>query len=283
MPLPPLSPESDAYTRAVADVRARVLAFALAAYAASSLDDAGAAALASRMVPVIAAAQVRVASLTASFLARQTGSRPLRLPESSVVAVRGVDPAVVYERPVITTRAAVAKQIAKNQPVDLDKAREVGARRLDSLLTTDLQMSKIRQADASLLASGRKQYMRVPRSEGACALCLIASTQRYWVGKLLPIHPGCQCGVAELPSGTNLDGNVIDADLLNATHAKVKEFAGIEDRGGRAPDYRKLLITRHHGELGDVLAYRDYKFTGPAQIAQLPRSAAELPVVNLDN
>lgn len=267
MPLPPQSPELAAYTQTTTDIRDRLLAYALAAWAATSIDDGGAAALAARLVPIIAAGQIQIATLTAAFLARQTGARPIRLPEERVTALRGVDPELVYQRPVIATRS----ELKNRDVVDLDAARDVGARRLDSLLTTDLEMAKVRQAQASLLESDRRFYRRVPRAEGACALCLIASTQRYKIRALMPIHPGCQCGIDVLPAGMNLDDNVIDVDLLNATHAKVKDFVGIADRGGRAPDYRKLLITRQHGELGDVLAYRGYKFTTQDDIkAQLP-------------
>lgn len=298
MPLPPQSPELAAYTQSTSNVRDRVVAYALATWAATSIDDAGATQLATRMAPVVAAGQIQIATLTAAFLARQTGGRQIRLPEDQVTALRGVDPAIVYQRPVITTRTVLKRQVEADAPtdpapvdhhvddqpqqdatpvrrdtvvVDLDQARDAGARRLESLVTTDLQLAKVHQARASLIEAERKYYRRVPRAEGACAMCLIASTQRYKIHALMPIHPGCQCGVEELPAGMDLDDNVIDVDLLNATHAKVKEFTGIADRGGRAVDYRKLLITRKHGELGDVLAYRGYDFTAKADIkAQLP-------------
>lgn len=560
MPLPPLTPESQAYSLAISDLLARLLKYGLAAWGATSIDDAGAAALAQRMAPAVTAAQVQVANLTSVFLARQTGTAPVRADEDLITRSRGVDPEAVYQRPVIATRSELKQSVLNDEPVDLDAAREVGAHRLESLVTTDLQLAKVHQARTSLIASERKYYRRVPRPEGACALCLIASTQRYKIHALMPIHPGCvpgdsavsipagvgcgpaafawgeleavsrrlfkgelvefvtaggdqvrvtpnhpvltdkgwipadllrvgdavfssghreriahggpqvdqrpalakdvfdaarvafplvrmplaaedfhadgaqgevdivytngcfpternaelievvressfvnthfgrlafdsgrsfsslslsglpafgggvrgsslsgdlfgghsghpgpvgtgpitrfdapaekfsfenaavyasqglhlksrlaglvesdsivelrrvsfsdhvfnlhtregwyasnngivsncHCGIEVLPDGMNLDDNVIDVDLLNATHARVKEFAGIADRGGRAPDYRKLLITRQHGELGSVLAYRDYKFTGSGDIkAQLQHSAVDLDV-----
>lgn len=267
MPLPPPTPELAAYLLAASEIRDRLLAYALAAWAATSIDDRGAAELAARLVPMIAAGQIQIATLTAAYLGQQLGSAPARMPEELVTALRGVDPELVYQRPVIATRSEL-----KHKVVDLDEAREVGARRLESLLTTDLQMAKVHQGRATLLESERKYYRRVPRAEGACALCLIASTMRYKVHALMPIHPGCQCGIDELPAGMNLDDNVIDVDLLNATHAKVKEFTGIADRGGRAPDYRKLIITRKHGELGDVLAYRGYQFTNQDDVQRARES-----------
>lgn len=271
MPLPPPTPESQAYSLAVSALLARVLQYGLAAWGSTSIDDAGAAALSQRLVPVVSAAQLRVANLTSVFLARQTGTTPVRVDEDLVTRARRVDPAIVYQRPVITTRSELKQSVLADEPVDLDAARAVGARRLESLVTTDLQLAKVHQARASLVSTERKYYRRVPRAEGACALCLIASTQRYKVHTLMPIHPGCHCGIEDLPAGMNLDDNVIDVDLLNATHARVKDFIGIADRGGRAPDYRKLLVTRQHGELGDVLAYRGYKFTGKGDIkAELP-------------
>lgn len=269
------TPQSDAYAAAVADVRSRLVAYAAALWAATSVaDQASLALLVSRIVPAVASAQVRVAALTAAFLARQTGSAALPVATALVTAGRGVDASHVYARPVVAARTA----LKQGQP--LGAAREVGARRLESLVTTDLQMAKVRQADMSLWAAERTYYRRVPKGASTCALCLIASTQRYRVGTLLPIHPGCDCGVEALPPGADLD-ELFDTDrLLEAAHAKVSEFAGLEDRGGRAPDYRKLLITHDHGELGDVIAWRGQQFTGPGQVTGFAKKESRADIAN---
>jgi hypothetical protein len=89
---PPRSPQVDAYSAAVEDVRSRVVAYGLAVWAATTIDDAGASALAAQMVGVVAAAQLRVAYLTALFLGRQTGTDPVPVVEEQVTGLRrGVD------------------------------------------------------------------------------------------------------------------------------------------------------------------------------------------------
>lgn len=257
------SPQADAYARAVAAVRAQMVRYASGLWdATSAVDRDSSAQMVARIVPVVGAAQLRVANLTALYLARSTGTDPVPVNTALVTGGRGVPPATVYARPVIIARAALAEH--KSLPA----ARDIGGTRLQSLVTTDLQMAKVRQADQSLVAAGRTYYRRVPKGESTCALCLIASTQRYKTGNLLPIHPGCDCGVEELPAGVDLDDVLDTGKLLAAAHAKVKEFTGIANRGGGAADYRKLLINHEHGELGQVLAWRGQKFTGPNDIPQ---------------
>lgn len=253
------TPEAEAYTRAVAEVRRRLVAYSAAAYSAVGVDDPGLEALVGRMVPAVEAAQIRVANLTAVHLAREAGTEAVDVDEALVTQGRGIDPATVYQRPIIAARAALSEQMP------FVEAKAAGQRRLEQLVTTDVQMAKIRQADRSLRAAGRQFYRRVPKGESTCALCLIAATQRYKVGNLLPIHPGCDCGVEEIPAGLDLD-DLLDTDaLLESTHAKVEAFTSIADRGGRAVDYRKLLITHEHGEIGPLIAWDGQKFTGSSE------------------
>lgn len=260
----PQQPDFTAYEASVAEVRAQMVAYSTAVWAKGDFSDVGMSRLVQFMVPKVRAGQMRVANLTSAYFGRATDTRPVPVSES-VTQGRGVDPARVYERPVVTTRTEVSK--GKTVP----DAIAAGGRRLESLVTTDLQMAKVRQADVSLAAAGRTYYRRVPKGSHTCAKCLIASTRRYSVGHLAPIHPGCDCGVDVIPAGMDLD-EVISPGLLEATHEKVKEFTGISDRSGTAVDYRHLLIEHHHGELGNVLGWRDEHFTGPS----------EIPAVQLD-
>lgn len=263
----PPPPNFQQYEAAVADVRARLAAYAAAVWAGIQFTDAAMETLVALIVPKVLAGQLRVANLTSAYFARATGTAPAAVAEA-VTLGRGIAPELVYERPIITTRTAVSQ----GKPVAA--AKEAGARRLESLVTTDLQMAKIRQADTSLAHAGVQYYRRVPKGAGTCALCLIASTQRYKTGKLSPIHPGCDCGVDVIPAGNDFE--VETNELLEATHAKVEEFAGIADRGGRAVDYRKLIVTHEHGEIGSVLAWKGDHFDSPADIPDMPS------VVNLD-
>lgn len=211
--------------------------------------------------PAVVAAQTQVANLASVYFGAVTGTPPL--PVDDIVTLgRGVPNDIVYARPVITARSLVA------QGKPLVEAFEAGGRRLESIAVTDLQMAKVRQADLSLQYAGVKHFRRVPKGSETCAMCLIASTKRYNVGTLAPIHPGCDCGVDIIPPGHDLD-EVLDVDLLNTTHAKVKQFSGVEDRGGKAVDYRKLIVEHDHGEIGRVLGWKDQKFTGPTEIPDL--------------
>ena len=85
-------------------------------------------------------------------------------------------------------------------------------------------------------------------------MCVVASTQRYHRGDLMPMHPGCDCGVQPLPPGLAAS-QVIDEDLLEQVHQITADRLGVSDRGGRTPDYRKLLTVREHGEYGPTLSW----------------------------
>lgn len=246
-------PNFAAYEAAVAQVRAALAAYAAQLWFQIKFDDAAMERLIAAVVPSVVAGQMKVANLTAAYIARATGTQPIPV-AGAVTEGRGVPPEVVYARPIIAARTAVARGKTASTAV------EIGARRLESLVTTDLQMAKVRQADQSLQAAGQQYYRRVPKGTETCAMCLIASTQRYNGGTLMDIHPGCDCSIDVVPQGMDLD-LVLDGDLLEATHQKVKLATGLEDRGARAPDYRKLLITHEHGELGELLTWRHQKFT----------------------
>lgn len=245
------------YAAVAAHVRTALLAYADSAWRGVSLDDDGLARLVELMVPQVSAAQLQIADFTAIYLAEATRSTPAA--DSAVTAGRGVSPEAVYARPIIAARS----ELSKGKPAA--KALDAGRRRLLNLAGTDLQMAKVRQARASFGRSGRKFFRRVPTGAENCAMCLIAATQRYSTNKLMPIHPGCDCDVDVIPPGMDLD-HVINPELLEATHDQVKAFTGIADRGGRAPDYRQLLVTREHGEVGPTIAWRSQKFTGPQDL-----------------
>jgi hypothetical protein len=61
-------------------------------------------------------------------------------------------------------------------------------------------------------------------------------------------------------------GQVIDEEKLERIHDLVEEALGKSDRGGRAVDYRKIIVANDHGEIGPVLGYRGQRFTGPDDI-----------------
>jgi hypothetical protein len=178
-----------------------------------------------------------------------------------VTGLRGVPYEEVYRRPFAT----VYTHLSRGAP--LEEAVERGATRLAGIAEADLQQTYAHAAQAAMEAldvpeADRPRFWRrVLIGTGNCALCVIASTQRYRVEELNPIHPGCDCEVAPL-FGSD-PGQVIEPDLLDQVHTAVEELTGDHDRGGRATDYRRLMVqmTREHGELGPMLVRPRDAFT----------------------
>jgi hypothetical protein len=82
---------------------------------------------------------------------------------------------------------------------------------------------------------------------------------------LLPIHPGCDCGEQPI-YGTEDPGQIINEQLLEATHDAIETRFGFSERSGRGElDYR-LIEVREHGELGPLLTVRGQHFDGPSSI-----------------
>lgn len=178
--------------------------------------------------------------------------------ETSVLR-NGVAFEEVYQRPFAEMRTALA------QGRSFDDALELGGRRASSLAQTEVQLSR---RQASLFARNGNDnivgYLRILSGAENCALCYVASTQRYTRGDLLPIHPGCDCG--EMPIYGNSDpGQVIDEYNLEKAHQQIDQRFGISDRGAREIDYRQIIISEH-GEMGPTLSVRGQKFTGPGDL-----------------
>lgn len=272
-----------AYDTQVDSIRGRIEKFGTAMweslpdYRDDSIDS-----LVSAIVPRVQAGQLQIAQLTNAYLV--SVAREMGLPAVAdavdaqwVTGSRGVDPDVVYTRP----GAAVYAALSEGKPMDV--ARKMGRLRLLDLIGGDLQMAKRNQSQRTLQKSGVETYRRVLSGRENCGLCSVASTQRYWVKDLLPIHPGCDCRVEPLPPGSEFP-QVIEPEQLEEVHAAVARHFGLSedeiDRGARSPDYRKITIdladdgtasvsgtsliaVREHGEYGPVLTWANQKFTGP--------------------
>lgn len=252
---------TERYDSLSTSLRDRVVSFVLAAFdSLGGQRDADAAEFLDRVLPTVLQAQQTMGQITDAYLsallADMLGTAPapagVLLPE----ALRGVDPAEVYERPFVTTRTALSKGKAYTQAV------AEGRTRLLSITETDLQLARTHAAQQSMKRGGARFFRRDLRSSKSCALCVIASTQRYRVENLMPIHPGCHCKPVPIP-GDRDPGHVIDEALLREAHDAVAKGIGQSDAGGRAPDYREVIITRQHGEYGPLLAVRRQNFTGP--------------------
>jgi len=251
------------------------LAFALWAEA-PSLRDADVARLVARLIPAVQAGQIQLANLTNAYIAGLAAAEGVqiasaRVDRDAILGYRGVPAAEVYRRPVTT----VYTKLAAGQPFEV--AKKAGLARLGSILSSDLQQSRTRQARAALSRSGYSGFRRVLTGKEDCALCVIASTQRYHRGDLMPIHPGCDCGVEPFTQPRN--DQVIDQALLDQTHAVIDQKLGGTDyqardlglgktssKGQPLSDFTDLIVTREHGELGPTLTWRTDQFTSAADL-----------------
>ncbi|WP_063794981.1 hypothetical protein [Kitasatospora sp. MBT66] len=217
-------------------------------------------------LPAVQAGQRTIAALTASYLEqlyRDVASEPsprvtLDMDRVTGAAVRnGTAPEEVYLRPFKVTWRA----LSDGEPLDV--ATERGANRLQVLAKTDLQLARTHAAHDVLEQQPKiTYYLRTLNGEYDCALCLVASTQRYRKETLLPIHPGCDCGITTVHADED-PGQVVDPVKLDAIHRAVEGALGTHDRSARAVDYRQIIIANEHGEIGPVLSFRGHKFTGP--------------------
>ncbi len=143
-------------------------------------------------------------------------------------------------RPAVTARKALAD--GKN----IADALRIARGRAASAANTDVALAARRGAhDAMARHTQIVGYRRVPNAD-ACVFCLVASTQRYHTGDLMPLHNNCRCAIAPI-IGEIDPGQVINKDLLDSYK-----------RG----DVRDVISTHVHGELGPVLTRAGDAFAG---------------------
>ncbi|WP_123955424.1 hypothetical protein [Frondihabitans sp. 762G35] len=253
-----------------------VLAYVLGMFL--SLDayrDADAARFTTAVVPRMEAGQLRAAQLTDAYMARSAagllGGSIVRglIVDVSFMALRHVAGELVMRRPF----TAMYTELANGGT--MTDAVEAAKHRLTSIVYTNQQLAKTHSATNALERSGVPGFERFLTGRENCSLCVVASTQRYHSGQLLPIHPGCDCGVRPILSLK--DEQVIHPDRLAAIHAAVDDHTGVSDPGAREidrlnprSDYLDLIATRTHGEIGPVLTWRDQHFTSLSQIQDTP-------------
>lgn len=256
-------------------LRERLLAFVTQAFhARGDYRDVDVAAFLEQVLPTVLGAQAQMGALTDAYLAQtlagMLGGAAAPVGVTVPEQLRGVPPEEVYARPYRTVWTA----LGDGKP--LTQAVAEGTARLTSITSTDLQLARTTAAQQVGQATpGFSYYRRVLRGSYDCALCTIASTQRYSKAKLMPIHPGCDCGIRPIPPG-QAGEQVIDPQLLEAAHDAIGAAGETVDRAGNVlgrrangsliRDYQDLIITHEHGEIGPLLAVRRQAFTGPGSI-----------------
>lgn len=232
---------------------------------------------AQRAAVAVTAAQRRMGTLTEVYLtrrealARGVNLRPQPVPASLITdeAIRGVPAVDVYRRTGPTVWMALSAGTAYRQAVAL------GEKRALKMAVTDVQLAHTHTAAWSGQRRGVRYFRRELESSAPCGKCVVASTQRYKQGNLLPIHPGCWCSVSEIYADVD-PGQVIRPERLERVHqlleeqfgarsASAGEFATVRDR---VISYNDVLVTHQHGELGPVLGVRGHDFTSAADLGR---------------
>jgi len=219
--------------------------------------------------PVLGGAKKQATQATIAFyqnIARLTG-QPFNRPviAASDLATKtlrnNITSETLFRRPFVDMR----RGLASGAP--MTDAIQAGARRANQLAQTEVQLAKrqvgyrVRQANQNIVG-----YIRTLTGSENCALCYVASTQRYHKGDLLPIHPGCDCG--EMPLyGTDDPGQIIDQQRLDATHEAVEARFGEYDRSVRSIDYRNIMV-EDHGEMGPVLTWKKHNTAKLADLGE---------------
>jgi hypothetical protein len=216
-------------------------------------------------VPVVQAGQGTVGALTSVYVADTVTAQfgeyvdPPAVDEDTIQNGRGVPAGEVYRRPYVELYTA----LAGGRP--LSTALELARARLSEIADLDLQRAyslAARQAMEGLPDEFRPQYWRRVTRGASCALCIVASTERYSRGNLNPIHRRCDCRVE--PDYSGATGRALDDARLGRVHAAVAELLGRSDPGARAPDYRSISVAEligEHGELGPMLVRPRDHFT----------------------
>lgn len=215
------------------------------------------------LVRIVEAAQVGVARATDAFLARVTTD----LVAATVRPVGAVD---VTGLRLGTTHAGAYGRLADqyrfgasegfgDAVLDRVVARARAMVRTDIQLAVRAQVARFIAASPAAVVGYRRLLRPEASSEGACGLCVAASDRVYGRGDLMPLHTGCECGVAPM-TATHDPGRSLNADELDEVYGQA---------GSTARD--DLIKTRfrveEHGELGPVLVHADHHHRGPAAAA----------------
>lgn len=134
----------------------------------------------------------------------------------------GIPRQEIYHRSIVEARSLISRGAPFDQAMNAGRARATGTATTDVSLANRSEMNR-----GGAVRPWVVGYRRVLTGK-SCAFCAVASTQRYRRAELLPLHPRCDCDIAEI-FGTEDPGKVINRDLLDQLKA-----AGKTD--GR-PDY----------------------------------------------
>jgi hypothetical protein len=210
-----------------------------------------------KVLPIILAAQSQSVALTRAYLARALDAPAASVDVEQLVGAplrNGAAPEEVYRRPFVTVWSDL-----KGGALWKDAVAH-GLDRASSMAATDVQLAQTHTAAAvSRVDQHVTGFERVP-DPGACSLCLIASTQRYDRGELLPIHNRCGCGV-RLLSEPGARGH--HPELLRELKAagEINRITAQRQAAAARKASGLDVAVHEHGEMGPVLANAADDFT----------------------
>lgn len=178
----------------------------------ANLDDVSAARFTEAAATIVEQARSATSTLAAGYMMAndRAGGFPVAELAGVVPPIRNAVPSVaVYERSVVEARRRVAAGASWEEAMASGRARAVATARTDVVLTNRAAMAQGRSSRPWVVG-----YRRVLTGK-SCAFCATASTQRYTVADLMPLHPSCDCDVAEI-FGAEDPGRVINRELLDA-------------------------------------------------------------------
>lgn len=235
------------------------------------VDDDALAAFLTAVLPTVAAGQTAVGALVSAYVAtmlRAAGETATVAPLGaiSVDALRGTAAAEVYARPVVALRTALADGKL------YDYGMKLAGQRVEQLASSDVAMAQREAIGRAVEGDERFFGYRRVLTGRSCALCAVASAQRYH-RRPMPIHANCDCGVAPI-IGTVDPGQTINRQIVDnlkaaaqktgtAAYWKNRHVTVNADGTVNLPE----IAVHEHGELGAVLGDAAHSFTGPGGIA----------------
>lgn len=188
----------------------------------AALDDVAAAQFEAAAGVVIQTAKAQTSTLAVAYM--NANDRLGGFPDSGLVpsipTIRnGVPVEEVYHRSIVEARARVANGASFEEAMATGRARAVSTARTDVSLANKAEITRGGESRPWVVG-----YRRVLTGR-SCAFCATASTQRYKSADLLPLHPSCDCDIAEI-FGTEDPGQVINRELLTDLKATKTEAGG---------------------------------------------------------
>ena len=198
-----------------------------------------------KVLPIVQAGQSRAVALTSAYMSRKLGIQPvgLDLNQLTGAAVRnGVDPRDVYSRPFTTVWGAI-------YTIGINAAVEKALNRLMSTAEMDVTMSA-RDASTAFAqnSDGAVAYFVRVADPSCCDFCQMIDGAKVFADDPAPLHNNCGCTVEPVSYDSSAASDQNDL----TSFAAGSEFDDVK--------------IEEHGELGPVITYKNYEFTGPQDL-----------------